>query len=91
MDRRTQLIESTEFNGIDFVEIADPTQTVLRVHFLNGVTIGALSSPPRHQRRRDDSDGHRAADRANTTGASTMVGSSCRSASRRRATSRLMR
>ena len=46
MDRRTQLIESTEFNGIDFVEIADPTQTMLRVHFLNGVAIGALSSPP---------------------------------------------
>ena len=46
MDRRTQVIESTNFNGIDFVEIADPTQTVLRVHFLNGVEIGTLASQP---------------------------------------------
>ncbi len=46
MDRRTQLIGSASFNGIDFVEIADPAQTVLRVHFLNGVALGALSSPP---------------------------------------------
>ena len=37
MDRRTQVIEFTNFNGIDFVEIADPTQTVLRVYFFNGV------------------------------------------------------
>jgi hypothetical protein len=46
MDRRTQVIESASFNGIDFVEIANPTQMVLRVHFLNGVSVGALSSPP---------------------------------------------
>jgi hypothetical protein len=46
MDRRSRVIASTAFNGIDFVEIADPTQTVLRVHFLNGVPLGTLASPP---------------------------------------------
>jgi hypothetical protein len=45
-DRRTQVIESTSYNGIDFVEIADPTQTVLRVHFLNGLSLATLTSPP---------------------------------------------
>jgi hypothetical protein len=38
-DRRAAVIESSEFNGIDFVEIADGTQTVLRVHFLNAVDL----------------------------------------------------
>ena len=39
-DRRAQLLNSTKFNGIDFVEI-DKTQTWLRVHFLNAVDIKA--------------------------------------------------
>ena len=38
-DRRAAVIKSSEFNGIDFVEIADDTQTVLRVHFLNAVDL----------------------------------------------------
>ena len=46
MDRRTKIIQSPSFNGIDFVEVADPSQTVLRVHFLNDVVLGVLSSPP---------------------------------------------
>ncbi|HLN10714.1 MAG TPA: hypothetical protein VK281_17380, partial [Xanthobacteraceae bacterium] len=45
-DRRTEVIGSLRYNGIDFVEIADPSQTVLRVHFLNAVELGTLASPP---------------------------------------------
>ncbi len=47
-DRRAALIASTAYNGIDFVEIADPlVQTVLRVHFLNGVALrGTLAAAP---------------------------------------------
>jgi hypothetical protein len=40
------VLASTSFNGIDFVEIADPSQTTLKVHFLNTVTLGSLLSPP---------------------------------------------
>ncbi len=45
-DRRAAILASTSFNGIDFVEIANSTQTRLIVHFLNGVPVGSLSSPP---------------------------------------------
>ncbi|TQF68272.1 hypothetical protein FK531_14285 [Rhodococcus spelaei] len=38
-DRLTDLIASTTFNGIDFVEIANPGQTRLVVHFLNQVPV----------------------------------------------------
>jgi hypothetical protein len=39
-DRRAAILQSGRYNGIDFVEIADPdTQTVLNVHFLNDVTV----------------------------------------------------
>jgi len=38
-DRRSRLIASTTLNGIDFVEIANPNQTTLRVHFLNKVVL----------------------------------------------------
>jgi hypothetical protein len=38
-DRREQLIRSTVLNGIDFVEIASPDQTLLKVHFLNTVPL----------------------------------------------------
>lgn len=38
-DRREKLLESTTLNGIDFVEIASPDQTTLRVHFLNTVDL----------------------------------------------------
>jgi hypothetical protein len=38
-DRREQLIRSTVLNGIDFVEIASPDQTLLKVHFLNTVAL----------------------------------------------------
>ena len=41
-DRKSQLLQSTAWNGIDFVEVANDAQTELRVHFLNGV---ALQSP----------------------------------------------
>lgn len=34
-NRRTLVQHSTTFNGIDFVEVADDAQTILRVHFLN--------------------------------------------------------
>lgn len=44
-DRLTDLVASTTLNGIDFVEIADPAQTLLRVHFLNTVAVeGTLSA-----------------------------------------------
>src|SRR6266853_2799914 len=43
-DRRAALLASTSFNGIDFVEVANDEQTLLRVHFLNAVSlIGTLS------------------------------------------------
>src|SRR4051794_26217110 len=38
-DRLEKLLESSVLNGIDFVEIADATQRVLKVHFLNGVLL----------------------------------------------------
>ncbi|WP_331763855.1 hypothetical protein [Streptomyces anthocyanicus] len=45
-DRLGVLTQSTEFNGIDFVEIADDAQTSLLVHFLNTVPVaGTLSGP----------------------------------------------
>src|SRR5947208_6533244 len=37
-DRRARVTASTSFNGIDFVEVANDAQTVLRVHFLNAVS-----------------------------------------------------
>jgi len=49
-DRLSKLLDpsNTTLNGIDFVEIADPSQTTLRVHFLNGVPIAG--SPPQTTR-----------------------------------------
>ena len=38
-DRRSRLIASTTFNGIDFVEIVSADQQTLRVHFLNQVAL----------------------------------------------------
>ena len=37
--RLADLIASTAYNGIDFVEIASADQTGLVVHFLNAVTV----------------------------------------------------
>jgi hypothetical protein len=45
-DRRTRVIQSPDYNGIDFVEIADPSQLLLRVHFLNVVELAPLTSEP---------------------------------------------
>jgi hypothetical protein len=46
-DRRAAVLQSLAFNGIDFVEIADPTQTTLVVHFLNAVNLqGTLIGAP---------------------------------------------
>jgi hypothetical protein len=45
-DRRAAILASTLFNGVDFVEIANTAQTVLRVHFLNAVAIGSLDAAP---------------------------------------------
>jgi hypothetical protein len=46
-DRRTRLISSATLNGIDFVEIANSSQTQLNVHFLNAVTVaGSLTAAP---------------------------------------------
>jgi hypothetical protein len=38
-DRRAKVLASTAVNGIDFVEVANAAQTLLRVHFLNAVTV----------------------------------------------------
>lgn len=38
-DRRGALLTSTSLTGIDFVEIANDAQTLLRVHFLNRVDV----------------------------------------------------
>jgi hypothetical protein len=46
-DRRARVLASSSVNGIDFVEIADQAQTVLRVHFLNAVPVeGTLTAAP---------------------------------------------
>jgi hypothetical protein len=39
LDRRGKVVSSRAFNGIDFVEITDSTQTALNVHFLNEVPL----------------------------------------------------
>jgi hypothetical protein len=45
-DRKARLLESSSFNGIDFVEVANDAQTQLRVHFLNAVQLsGTISTP----------------------------------------------
>jgi hypothetical protein len=38
-DRRAAILQSGNYNGIDFVEIANPQQTTLNVHFLNAVDL----------------------------------------------------
>lgn len=46
-DRRTLVQNSAMFNGIDFVEVADGSQTSLRVHFLNALPLAqTLGTPP---------------------------------------------
>src|SRR6476659_2028006 len=46
-DRRAALLASPSTNGIDFVEVANQSQTLLRVHFLNAVAIqGTLAGAP---------------------------------------------
>jgi hypothetical protein len=45
-ERLEELRKSTSLNGIDFVEIADPSQLKLRVRFLNSVPVqGTLTGP----------------------------------------------
>ena len=45
-DRKARLLESSSFNGIDFVEVANDAETQLRVHFLNAVQLsGTISTP----------------------------------------------
>jgi hypothetical protein len=47
-DRRAQILNSSVFNGVDFVEIASADQTSLRVHFLNAVDVASsLTAAPR--------------------------------------------
>jgi hypothetical protein len=38
-DRFTELLKSTTLNGIDFVELDPADPTILKVHFLNAVTV----------------------------------------------------
>jgi hypothetical protein len=38
-DRRAKVLASLVFNGIDFVEVVNTAQTMLRVHFLNAVNV----------------------------------------------------
>lgn len=46
-DRRAMVLVSDVFNGIDFIEIANSAQTVLVVHFINGVNVeGTLTGAP---------------------------------------------
>src|SRR5665213_1394344 len=45
-DRKSQLLQSPAYNGIDFVEVANDAQTFLRVHFLNAVPLVGTISPP---------------------------------------------
>jgi hypothetical protein len=46
-DRRAAILASLEYNGIDFVDVANQAQTELRVHFLNAVNVeGSLIGVP---------------------------------------------
>jgi len=46
-DRRAAILASADFNGVDFVEVANAAQTELRVHFLNAVAVqGTLTRTP---------------------------------------------
>jgi hypothetical protein len=46
-DRKAILTESADYNGIDFVEVANTAQTKLRVHFFNTVPLqGTLAGLP---------------------------------------------
>ena len=45
-DRRAKVLASPVVNGIDFVEVANTAQTVLRVHFLNAVNVAPLTATP---------------------------------------------
>ncbi len=46
-DRRAALIASSQFNGIDFIEIVATAQTMLTVHFFNEVDVaGTLTATP---------------------------------------------
>jgi hypothetical protein len=46
-NRRANVLNSPVINGIDFVEVVDTTQTLLRVHFLNAVVVeGKLTGAP---------------------------------------------
>ncbi len=46
-DRRNLVRNSKSFNGIDFVEVANDSQTALRVHFLNSLPLKhTLDNPP---------------------------------------------
>ena len=40
------MLESSTFNGIDFVEVANDAQTPLRVHFLNDVHLAHTLDTP---------------------------------------------
>src|SRR4249919_2085816 len=44
-DRRAALLQSVSFNGIDFVEVFSDDETVLRVHFLNAVSLQGTLLP----------------------------------------------
>lgn len=45
-DRRAKILNSASVNGIDFIEVANAAQTLLRVHFINDVAIKPLLAPP---------------------------------------------
>ncbi len=45
-DRRALVLRSLVFNGIDFVEVANTAQTLLRVHFLNALSVAPLTGVP---------------------------------------------
>lgn len=46
-DRRAAVLQSSSYNGIDFVAVADSSQRTLKVHFLNAVDLqGTLTGQP---------------------------------------------
>ena len=79
-DRLADLIASTAYNGIDFVEIASADQTGLVVHFLNAVTVeGTLTgtAPVHDHRRRVSPDRAGASDRRRRLGRWTTRDGRC--------------
>ena len=77
-DRLADLVADPTLNGIDFVEIANAAQTLLRVHFVNVNAVSLTGSPAGDDHRgRADPGRARRADRRRGLDASTTRAGPC--------------